>query len=95
MVIIMFLKFEPKYRHLYQYGHQINMVIRSRLFISSADTDPTYVTEDMFHGVVATLYHKFNWGSIKFQNQDLKQLDLKTKDRLNFWASHAFEQILL
>jgi len=49
----------------------------------------------MFHGVVTTLYHKFNWGSVLFSNQDLKQLDLKTKDRLNFWASHAFEQILL
>ena len=91
MVIIMFLKFEPKDRHLYQYGHQI----RSRLFINSADTDPTFVTEDMFHWVVATLYHKFNCGSVIFSNQDLKQLDLKTKDRLNFWASHAFEQILL
>ena len=64
----MFLKFEPKDRHLYQYGHQI----RSRLFINSADTDPTFVTEDMFHGVVTTLYHKFNWGSVLFSNQDLK-----------------------
>ena len=87
----MFLKFEPKDHLLYQYGHQI----RSRLFINSADTDPTFVTEDMFHGVVTTLYHKFKRGSVKFLNQDLKQLDLKTKDRLNFWASHAFELILL